>query len=163
MSTPEGSITLHPPSASRAYTTSDDNPLPQLLQTPSGLALLELQGTINFPEEGSREEVQIGRLEFPDYDPLSGNDANKWMNRVWMWVGRYQRLHGEVKKLPQAVAIVRRRGEVKEGDDDDEAKVEELEVVEIVKYKIVFGQRPEPVTGGQGEQQQQGTEMDLDG
>lgn len=41
--------------------------------------------------------------------------------------------------------------------------VEDLEVVEIVKYKIVFSQRPEPVTGGEiGLQQGAGTVMDLD-
>jgi chromosome transmission fidelity protein 8 len=58
------------------------NPFPQLLQTPSGLALLELQGTINVPTseaehddpsdenciaQSTSYETPIGKLMFPDY------------------------------------------------------------------------------------------------
>jgi len=148
------------------------NPLPQLLQTPAGLALLELQGTINLPaaaeRDGSAEEssqtdpVAIGRLDFPDYSTTAADtDATAWMRRVYLYVGMHQRLTGEVKKLPKPLAVVRRRSAA-EGDgrgsgtamDVDEAAAkdgdggdhtEALEVVEIVKYKIVFSQRPEPV------------------
>lgn len=76
------------------------------------------------------------------------------MKRVWMYVGEHQRLQGEVRKLPRAVAVLRRRdkagrapGGVASGDDGDEA--EELEVAEIVKYKVVFSSRPEPVGAGE--------------
>ena len=182
----EAVITIYPPASSRG---GSENPFPQLIQTPSGLALLELQGTINLPEDG--QEIQIGRLEFPDYKPgLKGEDDKGWMKRVWMWVGRYQvwscnflsavlewallevgltlatqRLQGEVKKLPQAVAVVKRRGEGgMEEEQAERSTVEDLEVVEIVKYKIVFSHRPEPVTTGGdiGLQQEAGAVMDLD-
>ncbi|KAH7357217.1 sister chromatid cohesion protein Ctf8 [Rhexocercosporidium sp. MPI-PUGE-AT-0058] len=146
------------------------NPLPQLLQTPSGLALLEMQGTINLPSHNdensistesqsgvSSQETPVGRLIFPDYDPA---DISKtaWMKRVYLYVGKHQRLTGEVKKLPKALAVIRRRGiaegrmDVDRGGGDGEEKTEQLEVVEIVKYKIIFSIRPEPVgtwdTGG---------------
>lgn len=152
------SVTLHP-STTRPPTTSAaaGNPLPQLLQTPSGLALLELQGTINLPEaevgDGSQQQqapTAIGRLDFPDYRPDSitfDASSTAWMRRVYMYVGQHQRLTGEVKKLPRAVGVVRRRqqgGGGGAGDHDDE-RADELEVVEIVKYKIVFSSRPEPV------------------
>ncbi|KAK4458961.1 Ctf8-domain-containing protein [Cladorrhinum samala] len=157
----EAVITIYPPASSRG---GSENPFPQLIQTPSGLALLELQGTINLPEDS--QEIQIGRLEFPDYKPgLKGEDDKGWMKRVWMWVGRYQRLQGEVKKLPQAVAVVKRRGEGgMEEEQAERSTVEDLEVVEIVKYKIVFSHRPEPVTTGGdiGLQQEAGAVMDLD-
>lgn len=157
------SVTLHTQRA--AGPQPINNPLPQLLQTPSGLALLELQGTINLPdaalegsEAASSESIPIGRLDFPEYradalDPTS----TAWMKRAYMYVGQHQRLTGEVKKLPRPVAVVRRKGggsavgeEVvmkDSGAEDgaDGAVVEDLEVVEIVKYKIVFSQRPEPV------------------
>jgi chromosome transmission fidelity protein 8 len=85
---------------------------------------------------------------FPDYDPQdAGNSA--WMKRVYMYVGKHQRLTGEVKKLPKALAVIRKRksesGDMMELDGDDEDRVDELEVVEIVKYKILFSTRPEPV------------------
>ncbi|KAL6895867.1 Ctf8 domain-containing protein [Trichoderma longibrachiatum] len=131
------------------HSSPTPNPLPKLLQTPSGLAILELQGTINLPQDAHGEalkDVEVGRLEFPDYAPDAVGSA--WMKRVHMYVGQHQRLTGEVKKLPKALAVVRRRQSrtlegsggvcVEEGGDN-------LEVVEIVKYKLMFGSRPEPV------------------
>lgn len=146
------SVTLHPSTTGPPTTAAAGNPLPQLLQTPSGLALLELQGTINLPTaadeaggDGSAQQaVAIGRLDFPDYRPDSitfDASSTAWMRRVYMYVGQHQRLTGEVKKLPRAVGVVRRRQGGAGGGD----RAEELEVVEIVKYKIVFSSRPEPV------------------
>jgi chromosome transmission fidelity protein 8 len=137
------------------------NPLPQLLQTPSGLALLEIQGTINLPAHDDEDatstesydgikaqETPIGRLVFPEYDPQDTSN-NTWMKRVYLYVGKHQRLTGEVKKLPKAIAVIRKRRDGSEGDMDVDTEAgesnEELEVVEIVKYKILFSTRPEPV------------------
>lgn len=142
------------------------NPLPQLLQTPSGLALLELQGKINLPqvqhnEDGSvkpdqEDQTRIGRLVFPNYNPnvLDPNDKS-WMKVVFLYIGQHQRLAGEVKKLPKAVAVMRRREKPTEAMNmidtegsyvqGEELPPEELEIADIVKYKLVFSQRPEPV------------------
>ena len=62
------------------------------------------------------------------------------MKRVHLYVGRHQRLTGEVKKLPNPVAVMRKR-------DSREATSEgnELEIAEIVYFKIIFSSRPEPV------------------
>lgn len=70
-----------------------------------------------------------------------------------MYIGEHQRLQGEVKALPKAVGVVRRRqsGNEKGGEGGGEEggkEREELEVLEIIKYKIVFASRPEPVTRG---------------
>ncbi|KAL2857890.1 chromosome transmission fidelity protein 8 [Aspergillus pseudoustus] len=151
------SIPLHPrPSAPRDET---HNPLPDLLQTPSGLALLELQGTINFPIQDASQpedgpsialdpdarsaiyETPIGKLMFPDYSAHAAPDDNRWMKRAYLYVGRYQRMTGEVKKLPKPLAIIQRCPKQLGPDDASE----ELEVVEIVKYKLIFKNRPEPV------------------
>ena len=131
-----------------------ENPLPQLLHTPSGLALLEMQGTINTPSPPDQiehdvsnqpggYETLIGRLVFPDYEPgTSGGGA--WQKRVYLYVGKHQRLTGEVKSLPKAIAIIRKRAP-SETESTSEKDVEELEITEIVKWKIIFSQRPEPV------------------
>jgi chromosome transmission fidelity protein 8 len=162
------SVTLHPntttapgPSNNNSSNNNNNNPLPQLLQTPSGLALLELQGTINLPGpaaegggDGPQQPIAIGRLDFPDYRPGSitfDPSSTAWMKRAYMYVGQHQRLTGEVKKLPRAVGVVRRRQQQQQQEGSDGAssggddRAEELEVVEIVKYKIVFSSRPEPV------------------
>ncbi|KAI2625295.1 hypothetical protein GGS26DRAFT_592982 [Hypomontagnella submonticulosa] len=151
------SVQLHP--RKPAGEATGQNPLPQLIQTPSGLAILELQGTINVPEthenaEDNSQELAIGRLVFPDYHPDTQDPSSTlWMKRVHLYVGEHQRLTGEVKKLPKAMAVIKRR--TKSGEDIDMAEgqsssstAEELEVVEIVKYKLVFSQRPEPVGTG---------------
>lgn len=161
--TARAEVTLHPrpsPSAEAITTTTTTNPLPQLLHTPTGLALLELQGTINLPPPPSDDDddnnnnnsdhpavpINIGRIDFPDYRPDSitfDASSTAWMRRAYLYVGPHQRLTGEVKKLPRPIAVVRRRGG---GAEEEGAGVgEDLEVVEIVRYKIVFSSRPEPV------------------
>ncbi|RKU43350.1 hypothetical protein DL546_005304 [Coniochaeta pulveracea] len=124
---------------------SAPNGLPQLLQTPRGLALLELQGTINLPD--SSESVDIGRIDFPDYreDALDPS-STAWMKRVYLYVGEHQRLTGDVRKLPKPIAVIRRKGAVGGGEHEADGDAEELEVLEIIKYKLVFASRPEPVT-----------------
>ncbi|KAG9234894.1 Ctf8-domain-containing protein [Amylocarpus encephaloides] len=144
---------------SRAATSLPENvsqnPLPQLLQTPTGLALLELQGTINLPSHNlsleAQSETSIGRLIFPEYD-AQDKASTAWMKRVYMYVGKHQRLTGEVKRLPKAIAVIRKKTDGSQsridpdgGAEQDAGIVEDLEIVEIVKYKIIFSSRPEPV------------------
>ncbi|KAF5629302.1 chromosome transmission fidelity 8 [Fusarium sp. NRRL 52700] len=138
------SAKLHPPS-NKAPSSS---PLPQVLQTPSGLALLELQGTINLPQDTNGDAlggVQVGRIDFPDF--VIGTEGSAWMKRVHLYVGQHQRLTGEIKKLPKAMAVVRKReNKVISGSGGETLEQgENLEVVEIVKYKLMFPNRPEPV------------------
>ncbi|KAF5241397.1 hypothetical protein FANTH_9140 [Fusarium anthophilum] len=138
------SAKLYPPNNK----APSSNPLPQFLQTPSGLALLELQGTINLPQDANGDAlsaVRVGRLDFPDF--VAGAEGSAWMKRVHLYVGQHQRLTGEVKKLPKAMAVVRKReNKVISGSGGETLEQgENLEVVEIVKYKIMFPNRPEPV------------------
>ena len=92
------------------------------------------------------------------------------MKRVYLYVGKHQRLTGEVKILPKAIAVVRRRERgastvtatatdvmeldgqetaAAKGEEGEESRSsEQLEIVEIVRYKILFAGRPEPVGGG---------------
>ncbi|KAG9185202.1 hypothetical protein G6011_07746 [Alternaria panax] len=148
------SVPIHPPSATWPRA---ENPLPQLLHTPSGLALIEIQGTIHFPTptDPSVPSTQVGKLIFPHYNP-SINDPNdtKWMKRVYMYIGKGQRMTGECKKLPKPYGVIRKKEntDVEDVDmgglgQDDDAKEEELEIVEVVRYKIVFSARPEPISG----------------
>lgn len=138
-------VNLYPP---RNRSTTASSPLPKLLQTPSGLALLELQGTINLPSGADGQtlsDLEVGKLEFPDYEP--GAEGSAWMKTAHLYIGEHQRLTGEVKKLPRAIAVVRRRenGVTQSSTGVVEEQGESLEVVEIVKYKLMFANRPEPV------------------
>ncbi|KAK1013223.1 hypothetical protein LTR91_001534 [Friedmanniomyces endolithicus] len=137
-------IPLHPPAASR--TPSIPTPLPQLLQTPSGLAIVEIQGTLNStlsaPQLGPHGSIPLGKLSFPFYDPLAAVQNTAWQKLVYLYVGRHQRLTGE------PLAVVRKRGGDAGVSDDGGEGREAMEIVEVVYYKVLFAHRPEPVGGG---------------
>ena len=102
--------------------SSARNPLPTLLQTPSGLALLEIQGTVHVPPvihdesgdiamdgaEHGPMSTPVGNLVFPQHDPAAAQDDTKWMKKVYLYVGNNQRLTGQVQKLPKAIAVLKR-------------------------------------------------------
>ena len=133
-------IPLHTSPAQTAVKNST-NPLPSLLQTPAGLAILEIQGSINLPAASpSTATISIGRLVFPDYSVGDSSEDHSWMKRVHLYVGQHQRLTGEAKKLPNPVAVIRKRG-----SREATAKADELEIAEIVYFKLIFSSRPEPV------------------
>lgn len=115
------------------------NPLPPILQTPFGLAIIEIQGSLHTPpasdETGSTD---IGKLVFPLYDPQAPAEDVAWMQKVHLYVGRHQRLTGEVRKLGKGKCV----GVVRKVDGNAE---EALEIVDVVRYKILFQGRPEPV------------------
>ncbi|KAL8827067.1 MAG: hypothetical protein Q9170_007163 [Blastenia crenularia] len=145
-------VPLYPPHPDRGQGLENNpNSLPQLLQTPSGLAILELQGTINVPladetaadnSDTSTAATEVGRVVFPDYQPNNPNESNAWMKRVHLYIGRHQRLTGEVKKLTSPLAVIRRKQTP--GEDPSISGTEELEITEIIYYKMLFSSRPEP-------------------
>ena len=103
------------------------------------------------PGEGLSQDTAIGRLVFPDYPASDPKESTAWMKKVHLYVGRHQRLTGEVKKLQNPMAIIRRREQSGSGEDSDgrtpaAMSDEELEIVEVVYHKIIFSSRPEPVS-----------------
>ena len=146
-------VPIHPPHPHRDEVLKHGcNPLPQLLQTPSGLAILELQGTINIPlaneddtrnADSSTSATAVGSVAFPDYQPDDPTGSTSWMKRVHLYIGRHQRLTGEVKKLSSPLAIIRRKPRSENAPLPHEN--EELEIAEIIYYKMLFSTRPEPV------------------
>lgn len=66
------------------------------------------------------------------------------MQKVWLFVGQNQRLTGELRKLSKPLGLVQRRLTEGGGEDDGGEEVtEELEIMEIVRWKMFFGGRPE--------------------
>ncbi|KAI5787626.1 putative sister chromatid cohesion protein Ctf8 [Peziza echinospora] len=163
LTSPAQPQTTETPESPEEESTQPPNPLPQFLHTPNGLAILELQGKINFelPPPSSTDSdphnpehttltLPIGHLSFP-HDafalPPAGpeKDAKGKTKAVvaYLYVGRYQRLRGEVKKLakPWGVLVRRDGGGGGGGEEGGEA----VEVVGVVRWRIVFSMRPEPV------------------
>lgn len=140
---------IHPPPAHPSGPSL--SALPQLLQTPSGLAILELQGTLNAPaaasgtssSDAASTAYPVGKLVFPHYNSGLAADDTSWHKRVYLYVGKHQRLTGEVKKLAKPLAILRRK-------EDPSADGADLQIAEVVYYKLLFAHRPEPVGGESG-------------
>ena len=151
-------VNIHPPDPARS--TSHKSSLPELLQTPLGFALLELQGTINHPDFS--EEIKLGRIVFPEYNAATGSAEGSWMRKVYLYIG-HQRMTGELQKLKTPLGLLRKRstrpvtvlnpaaagdatGMEGAADGEEPAKQQnDLEIVEIVYYKLAFRSRPEPV------------------
>lgn len=137
-------VELRPPDPERKTTIW--SPLPELLQTPAGFAILEIQGTIHLPGQNVTSDTdataQVGKIVFPLYSSETPDDDHAWMKRVYLYVGKHQRLTGEVKKLAKPIAIIR-KGQGPKGTDDNGE--EHMEIAEVVRFKIIFSQRPEPV------------------
>lgn len=104
--------------------------------------------TATYTHEQFSQQTRIGKLVFPDYSASDTASNTAWMKRVYLYVGQHQRLTGEVKKLPKPMAVIRRRDTQRDAPADGQVEVgveEELEIVEIVRWKILFSSRPEPV------------------
>lgn len=66
------------------------------------------------------------------------------MKKIYLYVGKHQRLTGEVKKLAKPLGVIR-KAERNDNHSDDNQSEEELEIVDVVKFKLLFSGRPEPV------------------
>lgn len=125
------------------------SPLPSLLQTPLGLAIIEIQGSLNLPasvtepsaDDQQPASTQIGRLVFPLLETAgdaAGSKEGAWMKKAYLYVGQNQRLVGEVRRLKRALGVVRRQDA-----PEHDARQDSLQIVDVVKWKVFFGGRPE--------------------
>jgi chromosome transmission fidelity protein 8 len=100
--------------------------------------MVEIQGSV-LSEEGrfdAATALNLGRLVFP---AAENSESSEWDGkRVFLFIGKHQRMAGEVKKLSKPVAVIRR-------PIDPTAPQDVVEVAEIVYYKMLFQHRPEPM------------------
>jgi len=77
-------------------------------------------------------------------------DDTKWMKKVQLFIGKNQKLTGEVRKLAKPLGVVRRRERPEDDGENDvngvnggQSQGDELEIMDLVKYKLYFSSRPE--------------------
>lgn len=119
--------------------------LPEILRTPSGTVMLEIQGVINVGEtplirteldlgpqkrDFSSEEIAIGKIDL--------NQVTEAGSTVVLEMGKTQLLRGKVVKLGVPLAILEVSATTENGES-------ELPVLEVITHKAVFSTRPEPV------------------
>lgn len=121
----------------------------QLISTPFGLLMLEIQGELNLPSEVPSEDdrsgqlsnfaiindiyhaVRFGKLDFDEIDP----------SKVTLFIGKSQRLLGTIVNLDNPLGVLRIPTRL-EGQNETG---EDIKIVDIVKKKIIFKQRPLPI------------------
>jgi chromosome transmission fidelity protein 8 len=126
--------------------------------------MIELQGKIVLDNDDSETAADsssvfnVGHFVFPPPDDVADSDSlDEWDGRrVFLFVGKHQRLTGEVKKLTKPLAVIRRRGDAEpspvvalDGPEKSSGVAaspsQDLEIVEIITQKIMFAHRPEPI------------------
>lgn len=125
-----------------------DEKLPEILRTPSGTVLLEIQGVINVGETPLvRTELDLGSLETESTHeeiPIGAIDLSQVTEAgspVILEMGKSQLLRGKVVKLGVPLAIL----EVSAATDTSDNSEAEVPVLDVITHKAVFSARPEPV------------------
>ncbi|KAJ7596166.1 Ctf8-domain-containing protein [Mycena floridula] len=114
---------------------------PGTLKLPSSLAkishdeivLIELQGTLEVPDDGPKDGKLVGKLKIDDV-----------LSKPTLMIGPHL-LEGKVANLPKPLAILHRSTtqQPRITDEDDEDMEKELPPVR----KIIFSKRPTPIVG----------------
>ena len=138
------------------YSKEKSTTLPQLLQTPSGLILIEIQGTLHI---GNQTLVSSGGFGLNNLNEnkckaelihfLGKFDFSELENKnISLTIDEHQSLHGQFVKLKKPLAILRidhlidPHQEIRTKCDHDPINVPLLDVIE---FKVVFTSRPEPI------------------
>lgn len=114
---------------------------PHVVTTALGNALLEIQGELILP--GEKPEI----LTAEEQDNYTQLDGVLWAvklgklelegNKAVLYIGTSQRLLGEVKTVDPPLALLR----FPEDSNNDDL----IEMVDVIKHKIIFTGRPLPI------------------
>lgn len=152
--------------------------IPEILRTPSGTLLVEIQGTINVgtrPLITSDLDLQVKDQEYNDNDDdndcstdpimtsssaqfekavlrrLGRLDFSSHLNgkgkEVVLDIGRHQRLRGKITQLDPPLALLHMNPTDSPRVPLTNVKPSSvvIPVVEVIRHKLVFNYRPEPV------------------
>lgn len=129
--------------------------LPQILQTSSGLILIEVQGTIhighrtlvssegfglNNLNENKRQSELIQFLGKFNFSELENN-------KLSLTIDEHQSLHGKVVKLKKPLAILKIDHLIDQQKNCTRCDHEPINIplLDLIEFKIVFTSRPEPI------------------
>lgn len=109
-----------------------------VISTPFGLAIIEIQGELNIPEIASSEEnpdnlkvddlytaVKFGKLIV---DPVDDS-------KVTLFIGTSQRMLGRIVKIDPPLGVLK----INANDKN------EMKMIDVIKKKIIFKDRPLPI------------------
>lgn len=133
----------------RTSLSSGNLKVPNILQTPSGLILIEIQGTIHIGKKALKAtdslELDIhGDQNTPSHDLIGTLDFSQLEKdgEVILNVDQHQRLRGKIEKLNPPLAIMRTDQAKRKVNHSEHV---EIPIVDIVRLKVVFATLPEPI------------------
>jgi len=107
--------------------------------TPLGMMMLEIQGELELP----KDFASLARRDSPNEGRFSEQDGETLIRfgslqidgeRATLFVGKKQRLLGKVTKLDVPMGIMHFN-----------SKDNKVELVDVMKYKVIFKDRPLPI------------------
>lgn len=115
-----------------------------IIRTSKGLFLIELQGELNVPHALARDAVGVSeeyRQLFATVDEIQqavkfGRLEFDHNSRAVLYVGKSQRIIGDVEELKEPLGVMKVPTKPELGD---------IEIIDVVYSKIIFKSRPLPV------------------
>lgn len=140
-------------------TSQPESDYDNLISTPYGLSILEIQGELNLPTSIPTESqlnidqnkeyisnfakvddiyhaVRFGTLDFDAKD----------FTKVTLYIGKSQRLLGSIVDLDIPLGVMRIPSKYDaNGNSIEECDQEKIKIIDIIKKKIIFKNRPLPI------------------
>lgn len=112
----------------------ENHSMPELLRTPSGVIMLEVQGVLNLGDNALyKTELDLHTAPNASRPVLVGELDLSQSTEVGirLQVGTNQLLRGRLEKLKMPIAVLELSTEIK--------------ALEVITHRLVFSSRPEPV------------------
>lgn len=112
-----------------------------IITTPLGLTLVEIQGVLNLPKEkiDNGEYIKVDNIhDAIKFGQLSIDEATK---RATLVIGVSQRLEGNIEQLEPPLAVLK----VPNKSEDTKDTASPISMVDIIDKKLIFRQRPLPI------------------
>ncbi|CAH6718346.1 chromosome transmission fidelity protein 8 [[Candida] jaroonii] len=106
-----------------------------IISTPYGLSILEIQGVLNLPSEphGDAEFIKVDEIyDAVKFGRLQFDEKNE--KKVTLFVSNSQRLLGTIEDLDVPLGVLKIPNEEST-----------ITMIDIIKKKIIFKQRPLPI------------------
>jgi chromosome transmission fidelity protein 8 len=122
------------------------NNIDNVISSPFGLVMVEIQGELNLPTHIPRElnenyiklddinyAIKLGNLEIDEVDHT----------KITLYTGNFQRLLGTLEKLKTPLGVLKIPIDHSPTDENQTSKT--IEMIDIVDKKLIFKERPLPI------------------
>ncbi|ODQ83030.1 hypothetical protein BABINDRAFT_30176 [Babjeviella inositovora NRRL Y-12698] len=123
---------------------SADSSGPAIISTPSGLAILEIQGELTLPSDVPLDEAEKAKysLDSDGMDIVKFGKLELDGKNATLFIGQSQRLVGSLIKLDKPLGVMRFPETTETGNVPENYAVK---FMDVITQKVIFKQRPLPI------------------